>query len=344
MKRFIILTALAGLLCSCGSASQSELTLEEKVAQMLLVRCEENMDNILDKGAGGVLMFGKDFEGLTKEEVQDKTKRFQKKSDIPVFIAVDEEGGTVVRVSSNPYLRHEPYSSPAYYYRAGGMDNLINITAEKSDLLLELGINLNLAPVADVSTDPDDFIYKRSLGENAEITAQYIAEAVKAAKRQGIASCLKHFPGYGSNSDTHTGVAVDVRGIETFRTKDFLPFKSGIAEGVEAILMSHNIVTCMDKDVPASLSPTPHNILRDELNFEGIIITDDLDMGAVSDFGDVYIRAVNAGNDMLIVSDFDAAVTEIVNGVENGVIDESLIDQAVERILKAKEECGIIDK
>lgn len=343
-KSILAIVASLLMLCSCGTkeAAPENMTLEEKAAQMLFVRCEDNMKYILDKGAGGIVMFERDFKDLTKDEVVKKISNFQSSSDVPLFIAADEEGGTVVRVSSNPYLRHEPFNSPAYYYRAGGMDNLINITSEKSQLLYSLGINMNLGPVADVSTDPDDFIYKRSLGENENTTAQYVAEAVKAAKRENVASCLKHFPGYGSNEDTHTGIAVDKRPLSEFTDKDLVPFRLGIAEGAEAVLVSHNIVNCMDSDLPASLSPAVHHYLREVMNFNGIIMTDDMEMDAVQAYGGAYIKAVNAGNDMIIVSDFNAALGEITEGVRSGEISESTIDQAVERIIRVKKECGII--
>lgn len=343
-KSILAVISAAVLLCGCGEQEirEENMTLEQKAAQMLMVRCETDMSDILEKGAGGIVMFARDFEGLTKDEVIQKTADYQKASKIPVFISTDEEGGTVVRVSSNPYLREEPFASPAYYYRAGGMDNLINITAEKSQMLYELGINMNLGPVVDVSTDPDDFIYKRSLGENADTTVQYAAEAVKAAKRQSIMSCLKHFPGYGSNEDTHTGIAVDNRPIEEFLHTDFQPFRAGITEGAEAVLVAHNIVTCMDSELPASLSPAVHQYLRDSMEFNGIIMTDDMAMEAVQSYGNAYIKAVNAGNDMIIVSDFDAALSEIVNGVRNGVISESTIDTAVKRILRIKRDYGLI--
>ena len=344
MKRNLILAAVLLLTCGCGTKNITvqDMTMEEKAAQMLMVRCEEDMTDIIGSGAGGVVMFARDFDGLTKSEVQKKTSEFQKRADIPLIISTDEEGGTVVRVSSNPLLRNEPFNSPAYYYRAGGMDNVINTTAEKSELLYELGVNMNLGPVADVSTDPDDFIYKRSLGENASITSQYVSEAVKAAKRHNIASCLKHFPGYGSNADTHTGTVVDQRPVSSFTQCDFLPFSAGIAEGAEGVLVSHNIVTCMDAELPASLSASVHEILRNELSHEGLIITDDMAMNAVSGIEDAYITAVNAGNDMLIVSDFDTAKNEIMNGIREGKISTDTIDKAVERILKVKKECGII--
>ena len=345
MKKSIFAIAASLLmLCGCGTKEleTGNMTLEEKAAQMLFVRCEDDMNYILDKGAGGIVMFERDFRDLTKDEVIKKISDFQHSSDVPLFIAADEEGGTVVRVSSNPYLRHEPFNSPAYYYRAGGMDNLINITSEKSQLLYSLGINMNLAPVADVSTDPDDFIYKRSLGENENTTAQYVAEAVKASKRENVASCLKHFPGYGSNEDTHTGIAVDKRPLSEFTDKDLVPFRLGIAEGAEAVLVSHNIVNCMDSELPASLSPAVHHYLREAMNFNGIIMTDDMEMDAVQAYGGAYIKAVNAGNDMIIVSDFNAALNEITDGVRNGEISESTIDEAVDRIIRVKKECGII--
>src|SRR5699024_4347972 len=122
-------------------------------------------------------------------------------------------------------------------------------------LLTSLGLNLNLAPVADVSTDPSDFIYDRTIGRDAQTTAEYIRASVETYLENGLACTLKHFPGYGNNGDTHTGLVYDNRPMETFETSDFLPFKAGIEAGAQCVLVSHNVVTCMDPDVPASLSP-----------------------------------------------------------------------------------------
>lgn len=314
-----------------------KMTVEEKAAQMLFVRCDSNnIDGMLSKHPGGIVMFAVDFDGLTEKEVKDKIKHLKSDCDIEPFIAVDEEGGTVVRVSSNPSLSPEKYKSPQYYYNAGGMEAVISNTAEKSQLLADLGITMNLAPVADISTNPDDFMYDRSFGQDSAATAEFVARVVNTMKENNMMSCLKHFPGYGGNVDTHTGIAVDDRTLDSFRANDFMPFKAGIEAGADAVLVAHNIVTNIDSELPASISPSVHDILRNELNFDGIILTDDMSMGAMQDYINPYKKAVLAGNDMIIVSDFDAALDEIVSSVADGSITEDILDSAVLNILSRK--------
>lgn len=354
MKKIIAIGALmlaAALMNGCGintarnedSGAQMnekdihDMSIEEKAGQMLMVRCDpENMDAVMEKQPGGIVMFESDFKGLSKDEVKDKIKGYKDKSSAPLVVAVDEEGGTVVRVSSNPALSEERFRSPQEYYKEGGMELVLEKEEQKCRMLKELGIDMNLAPVADVSVNEEDFIYKRSLGESAEETSQYVAAVVGKMKDNGIASCLKHFPGYGSNADTHTGMAVDERGMRSFEQSDFLPFMKGIEAGADAVLVSHNIVKCMDAENPASISTAVHDILRNKLNFDGIVLTDDMSMQAAAGYDEPYIKAVNAGNDMLIVTDFEAAYDEIVSGIRDGKISEETVNAAAERILDWK--------
>lgn len=357
MKKLSFLAVLAAvcmLIASCQADVVTEtenaadtMMLEEKVGQILFVRCTEDMDALMEKQPGGVLMFGRDFENLTKNEATEKITAFQSKSKIPLIIGVDEEGGTVVRVSSNPNLAAEKYASPQEIYKSGGMDALTENTAEKSRLLRTMGITMNLAPVADVCDDAEDFMYDRSMGADAEETAECIRNIVTVMKENGILSCLKHFPGYGGTADTHTGSAEDRRGAQSFReitenddgTKsggDFIPFRSGIEAGADCVLVAHNIVYGLDSENPASLSPAIHDILRSELGFDGVIMTDDIAMGAVADVEDVYVKAVNAGNDLLITTDYETAYSEILDAVKNGIISEETLDNAVRRVLKLK--------
>lgn len=346
MKKIICLLIICAVMVTSGCArthnaaspSQKAASLEEKVGQLFFVRCDDaNIDSILSKNPSGLVMFAVDFKGLTENEVKEKISSYQKKSKVPLIIGVDEEGGTVVRVSSNPNLSDEKYKSPQEYYLEGGMEKIKENTAEKSHLLTSLGINMNLAPVSDVSTNKEDFIYDRSFGKDAVATAEYVSAVVSVMRENGIASCLKHFPGYGNNADTHTGIAVDERGYAEFEECDFLPFKAGIDAGADAVLVSHNIVNCMDSSVPASISPAVHDILRNTLGFEGIIMTDDMSMDAMKDYGTPYIKAVNAGNDLIIVTDFDTAYNEVLNAVKSGEIAESTIDKAVNRVMDWKE-------
>ena len=321
------------------------MTLEEKVGQMIFARLPQSKVKsvINDYHVGGFILFGVDFKNKTKKQVINEIKSYQDESKIPLLLGVDEEGGSVVRISSNSNLYSHSFLSPQEVYKNDGMDGIINDTIEKSKLLHVLGLNVNLAPVADVSTDSDDFIYDRSFGASATDTSEYIRNVVKTYNDNNMGSCLKHFPGYGNNVDTHTGIAVDNRDYNTFLESDFLPFEAGIDEGVPSILVSHNIVNSMDKDYPASLSKKVHEILRNDLGFTGVIMTDDLSMEAITLYTDnPYVEAVKALNDLLITTDYEKTYKSILEAVNNGSIDGELIDSAVTRVLAWKYKLGLI--
>lgn len=323
------------------------MTIPEKVGQMFMVRVpKENADKIVSEyHLGGYIMFGRDFDNKTKEEVINNIASWQEASDISMLIGVDEEGGTVNRISTNTEFRSEPFKSSQELYKDGGFDLIYEDTIEKSKFLKELGINVNFAPVVDVSTNPDDYIYKRSFGENATLTSEYATTVVTAMKESNVASVLKHFPGYGNNVDTHTGIAIDNRSLENFRNNDFLPFKAGIESGADIILVSHNIVTSIDPDNPASLSKSVHEILRGELGFTGVIITDDLYMTAIRDNYEnesVAIQAILAGNDLICTTDFEPQIPAVIAAIKAGIIDIEQINESVRKILELKLELNLI--
>lgn len=324
-----------------------ELSLEEKVGQIFLVRCPlpEDLDYFMSMKPGGFILFGRDFVDKTKDDIIKDIESYQNKSKVPMVIGVDEEGGTVVRVSSNYMLADERFKSPQELYNIGGFEEIKNDTYKKSNLLLELGINLNLAPVADVSENETDFIYQRAFGKSAEETSKYVNIVVEAMKESGISGTLKHFPGYGNNVDTHTGSAYDKRPYSNFINNDFLPFSAGIETGVESILVSHNIIESMDAELPASLSKEVITILRNELNFTGVIMTDDLSMGAITNLQlskSPEVVALLAGNDMLIVTDYETSYNAILNAVKNEEISMDRLNESVLRILKWKYYMGIM--
>ena len=324
------------------------LSLEEQVAQMFFVRCPETDAAALTAqyDIGGYLLFGRDFDGQTRQSVTDTIASYQNSAKTPMLIGVDEEGGTVVRVSSNPNFRSEKFRSPQALYNAGGFDRITDDTAEKDELLSSLGINVNFAPVCDVSTDPNDFIYARSFGRDAEQTGDYVRTVVEQMVRDRTGMVLKHFPGYGNNADTHTGIAIDDRPYEAFTQSDFLPFQAGIEAGAQAVLVSHNVVNCMDADRPASLSPEVHRILREKLGFEGVALTDDLIMDAIRDYTggeNAAVLAVQAGNDMLTSSDFLTQYNAVLAAVSDGTIPEARIRESVVRVIDWKMQLGLID-
>ena len=329
------------------------MTLEEKVGQLFFVRCPETdvAEDVKTYHLGGLLLFGRDYKDadgnwLSADDFTAKLASYQAAADLPLFIGSDEEGGTVTRASRNPNLFSSPLKSPQELYAASGMDGLLEETLRYNERLKALGINVNFAPVCDVSTDKNDFIYARSFGKDAQTTADYIAKAVTEYEAAGVACVLKHFPGYGNNVDTHTGIAVDERSYETFETSDFLPFSAGIAAGAPFVLVSHNIVNCMDASLPASLSPKVHEILRGTLGFDGLIVTDDLAMDAVKSYaqdGSVAVLALQAGNDMIVTTDYQTQIPQVIAAVQAGEIDEREIDAHVYRVLHEKQTLGLID-
>ena len=325
----------------------STMSLEEKVGQMIFARLpQKNVESVINNyHIGGFILFGVDFKNKSKNQVISEIRLYQEASSIPLLLGVDEEGGTVVRISSNPSLYPHRFLSPQEIYNQEGIDGIIKDTNEKAKLLKELGLNVNLAPVADISNNPNDFIYNRSLGRDAEETSEYIRQVVKTYNDNNIGCTLKHFPGYGNNVDTHTGIAIDKRDYNTFLENDFLPFQAGIEENVPSILVSHNIINSMDNEKPASLSKKVHDILRNDLKYDGVIMTDDLAMDAITLYSDnPYIEAVLAGNDLLITTDYQKTYEEIIKGVNNGTIDEELINAAVLRVLRWKYQLGLFEE
>ncbi len=324
-----------------------QMTLEEKVGQMFIVRVPEKdvLTSIEQYHLGGYILYARDFKNHTKESATAMIKSYQEHSNIPMLIGVDEEGGTVNRVSLYQAFRETPFLSSQALYQSGGWDMIEKDTIEKSRLLSSLGINVNFAPVVDISENPSDYIYDRSFGHDANMTAQYTKKVVKKMLKEHVEPVLKHFPGYGNNVNTHTGIAHDTRSYEQFETSDFIPFREGIKAGANIILVSHNIVHSMDDVYPASLSSKVHKILRETLEFDGVIVTDDLYMEGITQYvkaEEAAILAVQAGNDLICCTDYQIQIPAVVNAVREGKISEERINSSIRRILKLKKEMGIL--
>lgn len=330
------------------------MSIEEKVGQMFFVRCPEMgaAEDVAAYHLGGLLLFGRDYKDadggwLSAEELTAKLESYQAAAELPLFIGSDEEGGTVTRASRDPKLFAQPLPSPQELYAARGMDGLAAETLDYNKQLLALGINVNLAPVCDVSTDAGDFIYARSFGGDAAATSEFVTAAVGAIRDAGVAAVLKHFPGYGNNVDTHTGIAVDHRPLESFTSSDFLPFQAGMESGggKTAVLVSHNIMTAVDGDLPASLSPKVHGLLRTDLGFDGVVMTDDLAMEAVAAYsadGAVAVMALEAGNDLVITTDYRTQIPKVLEALGSGALSEETIDTACRRVLTWKQNLGLL--
>ncbi|MBE6754789.1 MAG: hypothetical protein E7559_10660 [Ruminococcaceae bacterium] len=336
-------TTVDGLLRLEAENIVMNMTLEQKVGQMLLVRSngkntKDFCELIKSCHAGGVLLFKDNFKSRTKAEVTSYINSLQEAGGGSMLVCVDEEGGSVVRVSSNARLRDKAFRSPQNIYIRNGMDGIREDTLDKSQFLMELGINVNLAPVADVVTNTRAYMYDRAFGKGAEETAEYVRTTVTAMKEKGIGCVIKHFPGYGNTSgDTHNGaVVLDTAETVVFE-RDLLPFKAGIEAGADAVLVSHTITKAIDDSRPASMSDSVIAVLRGDLGFEGVVMSDALDMDAIKEYGggeDVCVEAIQAGIDLLCTpEDPVQSFSAICNAVADGTLSEYEIDKAAERIV-----------
>ena len=324
-----------------------QMSLEQRVGQLFLARCDDAyaLEHIEKYHLGGFVLFGRDFQNQTPDSFREKLRDYQAAAKIPLLIAVDEEGGSVCRVSSNSSFRNRKFSSPRKLYSSGGMEAVLSEENEKCALLKSLGINANLAPVVDMATEGTAFMYDRSLGQNAAITSDFAASAVTIMDSYALGSCLKHFPGYGNNPDTHTGMALDSRSLSQLEENDLLPFAAGISAGADAILVSHTILECFDPEMPASLSPAIHRYLRETMGFTGVIVTDDLVMQAITDAygaGEAAVLAVLAGNDLLCSTEYVVQYEAVLAAVLEGRISIDLLNDAVRRVLQWKIDLGLI--
>ena len=334
---------LFGVYYEHATEIMNTMTLEEKVGQLFLMGITQTNgeDVVKNYHPGGIVMFADNFSGQTISSEQEQIASYQSSSRFPLLISVDEEGGTVVRVSKYPAFRDTPFLSPQKLYAQGGWDGVYQETIEKGNLLKSLGINLCLAPVADISNNSTDYIYERTFGGSAEDTSQFIEISTKAYRETNTGCTLKHFPGYASNLNTHNGSSVDNREKSQFYGNDLKPFQAGIDAGAPVVMVNHNIVSCFDAENPASISPEVHSVLRKDLNFSGLICTDSLDMGATKNVTDVYLKAVDAGNDLIATCE-TAGYPIVLQAVNTGRISENRVNESVIRILAYKLYYGLM--
>ena len=325
----------------------SDMSLEQRVGQLFLARCnaETAAMDVQQYHLGGLVLFGNDFENQTPDSMAQTISAYQDAAEKPLLIAVDEEGGDVTRISQFSAFRDKRFSSLRKRYGQGGLEAVLTEEEEKCRLLSDLGINVNLGPVCDISTDPDAFMYSRSLGQDAQTTAEVTASTVNLMNAFSIGSVLKHFPGYGNNADTHTGIAVDSRPLESLKENDLIPFTAGIQAGCGAVMVGHIIVEALDPDYPASLSPAVHRYLREELGYSGVIMTDDLVMQAITDqygAGEAAVMAVLAGNDLLCSTEYAVQYEAVLQAVLDGRIDIDVLNSAVRNVLEWKIRLGLL--
>ena len=334
------------------------MSLHEKVCQLFFLQPEQfsNLGRVNSPGkkltrafsrfpVGGVILFA---PNILKNRVSALNAGMQEASlaavGVGLFIGTDEEGGSVSRLAEKlklPEKQPDPAdcSSPDEAYVSGQVIG---------SYLSEYGFNLDFAPVADVRTGvPNAEISSRSYSSDPETVSAMAVRFLEGLRESRVIPVLKHFPGHGAVSgNTHTGQGISRRTLEEWREAEFLPFAAGIRAGAGMIMVSHQLAVQVDPDSPASLSAVVIRLLREELGFQGVIITDALRMEAVhGTYGsaEACVRALEAGADMLLLPyNFTNAYEGIMNALKSGRLTEKRIDESLRRILSLKAEYGLI--
>lgn len=334
----------------------SGMTLREKLCQLMIVRPEtltgespvtaagETTRLALESYPVGGLIYSVD-NLVTQEQTREMITNTQSYSEIPLFISADEEGGNVGRLM---YKLGTTWVNDMYSYKDMGEDTAYaNAYTIGSDMVSCL-FNTDFAPVADVWTNPENTVIgDRAYSDDFAQASELVAAAVRGFTDAGVVCCVKHFPGHGDTStDTHEGAAVVDKSLDELRAGELLPFESGIEAGVDMVMVGHITVTAVD-DEPATISKAViTDLLREELGWDGIVITDSLDMGALAgyDNGEVCVKFLEAGGDILLgVPDIEAALTALETAVTDGRLTEQRIDESVQRVLELKIAHGIIE-
>ena len=332
------------------------MTLHEKVCQMMFVTPEEltGEDGVTVAGdatrqalenypVGGIVYFAKNLE--SQDQVKEMIDNSQKYSSIGLFVATDEEGGVVNRLMDTVGTT---YIGSMYYYKHDGDETAYENAYTIANDMSALGFNLDFAPVADVWSNPDNTVIgERAYSDDYAQAAELVGNAVKGFNDGGVMCTLKHFPGHGDTAeDSHYSSAYVHRTKEEIMADEMQPFRSGIEAGAEFVMVGHLIVPDID-EVPATLSyKIATGILRDELKFEGVAITDSFEMESIADnysVDDAVVMSVKAGMDMILQpKDMASAVNSIEQAVADGELSEDRIDESVRRILTLKESRGLL--
>ena len=335
------------------------MTLDEKIWQLFFVTPEEltgvspvtlagetTKNSIEARPVGGIVYFSANLQDKT--QVQKLLSGAQSYAKTPMFLGVDEEGGLVSRVGGNSALGTTKHPSAADVGRTADMKTAYDIGQTMAKELGELGFNLNFAPVADVVTNPDNTeIGSRAYSDDPETASAMVSAMVRGLQDNGMVSCLKHFPGHGSTAaDSHEGTSVSDRTPEQLRETEWLPFAAGVEQGAAFVMLSH-LTNANLSSMPASMSLEVVAYLRKELNFDGVIITDSHQMGAVTDHylpGEAAVLSLWAGADMILMpTDLQAAFDGVKQAVTDGTLTEERITESVIRILTVKYRFGIMD-
>ena len=328
------------------------MSLEDKVAGLFVVTPEgitgvstavkagEGTRAALEKYAvGGIVYFTKNMR--TEEQLKSMIENSQLYARYPLFMAVDEEGGSVSRIAESGLA--ERVDSARVIGQTGDTGKAYQAGTTIGSYLSSFGFNLDFAPVADLDNIANSTMAGRAYGSQAEAVSGFVTSMIQGLEEQNISACMKHFPGLGSTTqDTHDGLAVSNRTAEEFRTEEFAVFKAGIDAGVDFIMVGHMAAPSLAGDnTPSSMSSVIiTDILRTELGFSGVIITDAMNMSAISQYYEsdqAAITALKAGCDMILMpDDFEQAYTGVLQAVRDGVISEERVNDSLRRIYRIK--------
>ena len=340
-----------------GIQAQIEnMSLEEKVAQLFMVRPEDLTGVSVAVQAGdttrealeqypvsGMVYFSQNIE--SEDQLRTMIENTKSYSKYPLWIGVDEEGGSLVaRVAGSGIMDVPTYPDMIEIGNSGDLQAAYEVGSGIGSYLSDLGFNLDFAPVADVLTNPDNpAIGVRSFGPDAQLDAQMVAQVVQGLQETGVSACVKHFPGHGdTDSDSHEGQTVSNRTLEELRAEEFLPFQAGIDAGVDFVMVGHISLPEVTGDMtPSSLSEqVVTGLLREELGYDGIVVTDSMQMQAITQFyspSEAAVQAIQAGVDLILLpQDFQSAYEGVLAAVNDGTLSEERIDASLERIWKVK--------
>ncbi len=325
------------------------MTLEEKVGQLFIVRPEAVEATAVKCPVGGVVLFAEHIQ--TPEQAASYIKELQAASEIPLFIAVDEEGGRVARIANNENFTVKKYESMKDVGASGDVTDAEEAGRTIGGYLSEYGFNLDFAPVADVNSNPDNVVIgNRSFGSNPELVSGMVNAAISGFHSRNIMTCVKHYPGHGdTNGDTHTGyVSVDKTWEELLEC-ELIPFKGAISAGTDMIMVAHvTVPKVTENDVPASVSyELITEKLRGELSYDGVVITDAMEMGAITEeysSEEATVLALKAGVDIVLMPEnFEEAYIAVCDAVKSGELSEKELDLHVRRVLALKNKYGVIN-
>ena len=337
----------------------SGMTLEEKAAQLFMITPEAltGMDPVTAAGettrkaleeypVGGIIYFRKNL--VNPEQVRTMTANIQtyamERTGLPLLLSVDEEGGSVTRFGNNPGFDFDASADMKAIGESGDPQQAYELGERLGSFLYDLGINMDNAPDADVLSNPQNTVVRdRSFGSDCEVVSEMALAELRGLESQGVIGLLKHFPGHGATAgDTHEGYAYTDASLEEMMANELVPFADGIEAGVDVIMVGH--ISCPQvtgDDLPASLSEKmTTQILRQEMGYDGFLITDAMNMGAVSEnysSSEAAVAAIRAGIDMILMpQDFQQAYEGILNAVESGELTEERIDESLRRITALK--------